>query len=135
MAPFQENVGKQHLLSSDESLVSPVQVVSVAGSVLQKRVGIPTPNPPPFSSGHGTGHGITRVISAAVMTLSVAGFLVMSCNNALFVELIDFLLTSLAKNASTSTTRTYIQCVGAIRYSRHSQVWACLNMVLDIVRL
>ncbi|XP_060552206.1 cullin-associated NEDD8-dissociated protein 1-like [Ruditapes philippinarum] len=42
------------------------------------------------------------------------GYLVMSCNNTLFVELIDYLLSELAKNTSTSTTRTYIQCVGAI---------------------
>ena len=41
----------------------------------------------------------------------------MSCNNTLFNELIDFLLTELGKNTNTSTTRTYIQCVGAIRYA------------------
>ena len=40
----------------------------------------------------------------------------MSCNNTLFNELIDFLLTELGKNTTTSTTRTYIQCVGAIRF-------------------
>jgi len=38
----------------------------------------------------------------------------MSCNNAVFVELLDFLLSELAKNASISTTRTYIQCLGGI---------------------
>ncbi|XP_071144380.1 cullin-associated NEDD8-dissociated protein 1-like isoform X2 [Mytilus edulis] len=42
------------------------------------------------------------------------GYLVMSCNNTLFFELIEFLLTELNKNTSTSTTRTFIQCVGAI---------------------
>jgi len=41
---------------------------------------------------------------------------VMSCNNAVFVELLDFLLSELAKNASISTTRTYIQCLGGITY-------------------
>ncbi len=46
---------------------------------------------------------------------SFSGHLVMSCNNSLFVELIDFLLAELAKNATMSTTRTYIQCIGAIR--------------------
>ena len=40
----------------------------------------------------------------------------MSCNNAVFVELLDFLLSELAKNASISTTRTYIQCLGGITY-------------------
>jgi len=45
-----------------------------------------------------------------------AGHLVMSCNNAVFVELLDFLLSELAKNASISTTRTYIQCLGGITY-------------------
>ncbi|XP_041360629.1 LOW QUALITY PROTEIN: cullin-associated NEDD8-dissociated protein 1-like [Gigantopelta aegis] len=42
------------------------------------------------------------------------GHLVMSCNNLLFLELIEFLLNELAKHSSTSTTRTYIQCIGAI---------------------
>ena len=42
------------------------------------------------------------------------GYLVMSCNNTLFFELIEFLLTELTKNTSTSTTRTFIQCIGAI---------------------
>ncbi|KAK3087101.1 hypothetical protein FSP39_001721 [Pinctada imbricata] len=42
------------------------------------------------------------------------GSLVMSCNNTLFNELIEFLLAELLKNTSTSTTRTFIQCVGAI---------------------
>lgn len=42
------------------------------------------------------------------------GYLVMSCNNTLFFELIEFLLTELNKNTSTSTTRTFIQCIGAI---------------------
>jgi len=42
------------------------------------------------------------------------GHLVMSCSTSLFNELIEFLLTELTKNTSTSTTRTYIQCVGAI---------------------
>ncbi len=40
--------------------------------------------------------------------------LVMSCNNSLFHELMDFLLNKLSKNTNTSTTRTYIQAIGAI---------------------
>ena len=44
------------------------------------------------------------------------GHLVMSCNQATFLELTEFLLTELGKNSSTSTTRTYIQCIGAITY-------------------
>ncbi|KAL3888576.1 hypothetical protein ACJMK2_001063 [Sinanodonta woodiana] len=42
------------------------------------------------------------------------GYLVMSCNNTLFMELMDYLLCELGKNTNTSTTRTYIQCVGTI---------------------
>ncbi|KAL8584365.1 Cullin-associated NEDD8-dissociated protein 1 [Nucella lapillus] len=55
------------------------------------------------------------------------GYLVMSCNTVLFQELIDFLMTELMANTSTSTTRTYIQCVGAIsrqtghRFGEHLQ--------------
>jgi cullin-associated NEDD8-dissociated protein 1 len=43
------------------------------------------------------------------------GQLVMSCNSQIFQELIQFLLSELRANASTSTTRTYIQCLGAVR--------------------
>ena len=46
----------------------------------------------------------------------------MSCNNSLFTELMDFLLSELSRNSSTSTTRTYIQCIGAIRYmAQHAE--------------
>ena len=45
----------------------------------------------------------------------VLGYLVLSCSSQLFQELIDFLLLELSANKSTSTTRTYIQCIGAIR--------------------
>ena len=57
-----------------------------------------------------------------------AGHLVMSCNTSLFVELIDFLLTELSKNSSTSTTRTYIQCVGTIRCLDNPQLLNILFM-------
>lgn len=63
------------------------------------------------------------------------GYLVMSCNNPLFLELIEFLLTELNKNATTSTTRTYIQCIGTIsrqaghRFGEHLQ-----KMVPPIVK-
>ena len=56
---------------------------------------------------------------------SISGYLVMSCNNTLFFELIEFLLTELTKNTSTSTTRTFIQCVGAIRLVKRKR-WRIL---------
>ena len=43
-----------------------------------------------------------------------AGHLVLSANSSLFVELMDHLLAELKQNASHSTTRTFIQCIGAI---------------------
>ena len=61
----------------------------------------------------------------------VAGHLVMSCNTSLFVELIDFLLTELSKNSSTSTTRTYIQCVGTIRWVNNPRL-ALQNGCFDV---
>lgn len=61
------------------------------------------------------------------------GHLVMSCNNAVFVELIDFLLTELAKNANISTTRTYIQCLGSITRQAGHRVGEHLEKVIPLV--
>jgi len=47
-------------------------------------------------------------------TIQALGHLVMSCNHVLYVKLMEHLLDGLAKNENTSTTRTYIQAVGAI---------------------
>ena len=47
-------------------------------------------------------------------TILALGHLVMSCNHVLYVKLMEHLLDGLIKNANTSSTRTYIQAVGAI---------------------
>ncbi|KAH9373876.1 hypothetical protein HPB48_016148 [Haemaphysalis longicornis] len=47
-------------------------------------------------------------------SITAIGFLVVSCSQVLFTKLMDTLLEELAKNSSTSTTRTYIQCIGTI---------------------
>ncbi|XP_013401957.1 LOW QUALITY PROTEIN: cullin-associated NEDD8-dissociated protein 1-like [Lingula anatina] len=59
--------------------------------------------------------------------------LVMSCNNSLFVELIDFLLKALSKNASTSTTRTYIQCIGAISRQAGHRIGEHLEKIVPLI--
>ncbi|XP_026279732.1 cullin-associated NEDD8-dissociated protein 1 isoform X2 [Frankliniella occidentalis] len=47
-------------------------------------------------------------------TIVALSHLVMSCNQMLYTTLIDFLLEQLSKNSSTSTTRTYIQCIASL---------------------
>jgi len=42
------------------------------------------------------------------------GHLVMSCDQTLYIKLINMLLEELAKSGSTSSTRTYIQALGAV---------------------
>ncbi|XP_064480368.1 cullin-associated NEDD8-dissociated protein 1-like [Ornithodoros turicata] len=51
-------------------------------------------------------------------SIAAIGYLVMSCSQGQFNKLMETLLEELAKNSSTSTTRTYIQCIGTI--SRHA---------------
>lgn len=51
-------------------------------------------------------------------SIAAVGYLVMSCSQGQFNKLMEMLLEELAKNSSTSTTRTYIQCIGTI--SRHA---------------
>uniref|UniRef100_A0A0P6FDL4 Cullin-associated NEDD8-dissociated protein n=1 Tax=Daphnia magna TaxID=35525 RepID=A0A0P6FDL4_9CRUS len=47
-------------------------------------------------------------------TIQALGHLVMSCHHTLYVKIMEHLLDGLAKNSTTSTTRTFIQAVGAI---------------------
>ncbi|KAG8128056.1 hypothetical protein E2320_014930 [Naja naja] len=42
------------------------------------------------------------------------GHLVLTCNGNIFAELMEHLLSELRRNNSTSTTRTYIQCIAGI---------------------
>lgn len=42
------------------------------------------------------------------------GHLVLTCNGNIFAELMEHLLSELKRNNSTSTTRTYIQCIAGI---------------------
>ena len=57
---------------------------------------------------------ITSLHDCTCAFVSNAGHLVLSANGSLFVELMDHLLAELKQNASHSTTRTFIQCIGAI---------------------
>lgn len=59
--------------------------------------------------------------------------LVMSCNNNLFVDLLEFLLTELARNSSTSTTRTYIQCLGGITRQAGHRIGEHLEKIIPLV--
>ncbi|CAL1532474.1 unnamed protein product [Lymnaea stagnalis] len=61
------------------------------------------------------------------------GHLVMSCSTSLFHELIEYLLTELTKNASTSTTRTYIQCVGAISRQAGGRFGEYLDKMVPLI--
>lgn len=61
------------------------------------------------------------------------GHLVMSCNNTLFIKLIDFLLDELSKNTTTSTTRTYIQCIAAISRQAGHRFGEHLERVMPLV--
>lgn len=49
-------------------------------------------------------------------TIVALSHLVVSCSPQIYARLMDFLIEELAKNTSMSTTRTYIQCIAAIRY-------------------
>ncbi|KAK7091549.1 cullin-associated NEDD8-dissociated protein 1-like isoform X2 [Littorina saxatilis] len=61
------------------------------------------------------------------------GHLVMSCNAPLFQELIEYLLAELKTNTSTSTTRTYIQCVGAISRQAGHRFGEYLQSIVPLV--
>ncbi|XP_032892680.1 cullin-associated NEDD8-dissociated protein 1-like [Amblyraja radiata] len=61
------------------------------------------------------------------------GHLVMSCSSCLFSELMDHLMVELSKNESTSMTRTYIQCIGAISRQAGHRVGEHLENIIPLV--
>ncbi|PFX22174.1 Cullin-associated NEDD8-dissociated protein 1 [Stylophora pistillata] len=61
------------------------------------------------------------------------GHLVLSANSSLFVELMDHLLTELKQNASHSTTRTFIQCIGAICRQAGHRVGEHLERIIPMI--
>jgi len=66
-------------------------------------------------------------------TIIALGYLVLSSSPALFMVLIDFLVKELKKNSSMSTTRTYIQCLGAITRQAGHRVGEHLEIVIPLI--
>lgn len=66
-------------------------------------------------------------------TIIALGYLVLSSSPALFMHLIDFLVRELKKNSSMSTTRTYIQCLGAITRQAGHRVGEHLETVIPLI--
>ncbi|CAG0913840.1 unnamed protein product [Notodromas monacha] len=61
------------------------------------------------------------------------GHLTINCQSTLYTRLIDFLLDSLHTNASMSTSRTYVQCIGAISRSSGHRFGLYLERVLPLI--
>ncbi|MBN3306198.1 CAND1 protein, partial [Amia calva] len=59
--------------------------------------------------------------------------LVPSCSSAIFSQLTEHLLTELSRNESTSTTRTYIQCLAAISRQAGHRVGEHLEKIMPVV--
>lgn len=66
-------------------------------------------------------------------SITAIGYLVMSCSQILFNNLIDKLLEEMDKDDSTSTTRTYIQCIGAISRQAGHRFGEHLERVMPLV--
>ena len=56
----------------------------------------------------------------------------LSANTALFNDLMDYLLTQLKKSSNHSTTRTFIQCIGAIWYSSLNVRFSYVNLDCEL---
>ncbi|KAM9326759.1 cullin-associated NEDD8-dissociated protein 1-like [Gastrophryne carolinensis] len=61
------------------------------------------------------------------------GHLVQTCNGNLFTELAEHLIGEMKKNESTSTTRTYIQCVAAVSWQAGHRLGPHLNKIVPQV--
>ncbi|CAH2312122.1 cullin-associated NEDD8-dissociated 1-like isoform X1 [Pelobates cultripes] len=61
------------------------------------------------------------------------GHLVQSCSSTLFTELMEHLVAELKKNDSTSTTRTYIQCVATVSWQAGHRIGPHLERIVPLV--
>ncbi|XP_053576746.1 cullin-associated NEDD8-dissociated protein 1 [Bombina bombina] len=61
------------------------------------------------------------------------GYLVHTSSATLFTELIEHLVSEMKKNKSTSTTRTYIQCVATISWQAGHRIGPHLERIVPLV--
>ncbi|NXI58463.1 CAND1 protein, partial [Chloroceryle aenea] len=61
------------------------------------------------------------------------GHLVLTCSGNIFSELIEHLLAELKRNESTSTTRTYIQCVAGISRQAGHRIGEHLERIIPLI--
>ncbi|XP_063954997.1 cullin-associated NEDD8-dissociated protein 1-like isoform X1 [Lytechinus pictus] len=66
-------------------------------------------------------------------TIIAIGHLVMSSSVKLFSDLMDYLLSELSANKSSSTTRTYVQCIGAISRQAGHRVGEHLERIIPLI--
>ncbi|CAJ0942869.1 unnamed protein product [Ranitomeya imitator] len=91
-----------------------------------------TPSTPPSSAVFCPSSPVPRlaVRKRAVLAL---GHLVQTCNGNLFTELLEHLVAEMKKNESTSTTRTYIQCVAAVSMQAGHRLGPHLERIVPLV--
>ncbi|NXY07702.1 CAND1 protein, partial [Pteruthius melanotis] len=61
------------------------------------------------------------------------GHLVLTCSSSIFSELTEHLLAELKRNESTSTTRTYIQCVAGISRQAGHRIGEHLEKIIPLI--
>ncbi|NXI39912.1 CAND1 protein, partial [Galbula dea] len=61
------------------------------------------------------------------------GHLVLTCSGNIFSELTEHLITELKRNESTSTTRTYIQCVAGISRQAGHRIGEHLEKIMPLI--
>ncbi|XP_025019205.1 cullin-associated NEDD8-dissociated protein 1-like [Python bivittatus] len=61
------------------------------------------------------------------------GHLVLTCNGNIFAELMEHLLSELKRNNSTSSTRTYIQCIAGISKQAGHRIGDYLEKMIPLI--
>ncbi|NWX88014.1 CAND1 protein, partial [Nothoprocta pentlandii] len=61
------------------------------------------------------------------------GHLVLTCSGSIFSELTEHLLAELKRNESTSTTRTYIQCIAGISRQAGHRIGEHLEKIIPLI--
>jgi cullin-associated NEDD8-dissociated protein 1 len=76
---------------------------------------------------------LSQRLAVRKRAITAISYLTMCCSQTVYVRIIEFLLEELARNASDSTAKTYIQCIAAISRQAGHRFGENLERVMPLI--